>query len=295
MLKIDNLYVKRGKNIILDDISLNVGKGEIVGLVGPNGAGKSTLIKTCAGVVRKAKGKICCDGADMDKEKEKYLDNIQFCYDKAPFYPQLSGRENIMQTARLYNISKEDIDGAIKLVGLEKRQNDKISKYSFGMKQRLNIAQMILTRKPLVILDEPLNGIDPEGVALFRNIFKKMKDEYGCSLIISSHLLGELKNVCDRIIFIKAGNIVEDIDMTEQSGNTHMLTVSEADRAISILDTKVSSLKIADNKITIDADENEFNACISELVKAGIIISNIESYNDVERIYINKVGGELDD
>lgn len=295
MLKIESLYVNRGKITILNDISLSVGKGEIVGLVGPNGAGKSTLIKACAGVVRKAKGKICCDGADIDKEKEKYLDNIQFCYDKAPFYPQLSGRENIMQTARLYNISKEDTDEAIKLVGLEKRQKDKISKYSFGMKQRLNMAQMILTRKPLAILDEPLNGIDPEGIALFRNIFMKMRDEYGCSLIISSHLLGELKNVCDRIVFIKAGSIVEDIDMTEQISNTHILTVSQADRAISILNARTNPVKIADDKITIDADENEFNTCLSELVKAGIIISNIESYNDVERIYINKVGGELDD
>lgn len=90
-------------------------------------------------------------------------------------------------------IMREDIELALKLVDLDKRKNDKISKYSFGMKQRLNIAQMLLTKRPFVILDEPLNGIDPESVALFREIFKRMKDEYKCSLIISSHLLGELK------------------------------------------------------------------------------------------------------
>lgn len=295
MLKIESLCVKRGKNIILKDISINVGKGEIVGIVGPNGAGKSTLIKACAGVVKKTKGKIECNGFSIDDNMEKYLDNFQFCYDKAPFYPQLSGKENIMQTARIYNISKEDIKEALELVGLDKRKNDKISKYSFGMKQRLNIAQMILTKRPFVILDEPLNGIDPEGVALFREIFKKMKDEFKCSMIISSHLLGELKYVCDRIIFIKSGEIVEDINMAEQSNSMHIITVNDADKVLSILNVTGNLSKISEKKITIEADENEFNRCLSIIVKAGITILNIESYNNVERIYINKVGGELDD
>ncbi len=295
MLKIENLSVYRGKKNIIDELSLEIGKGEIVGLVGPNGSGKSTLIKACASAVKKRSGKIWVDGIEQGDNVEKYLENIQFCYDKAPFYPQLSGFENLMQVARLYTVTKEDVYEILKVVGLQKRMNESVSKYSFGMLQRLNMAQMLLTKRKMIFLDEPLNGIDPEGVVLFRKLFKIAKEEYGCTLLISSHLLGELKSVCDRIVFMRAGKIVDDVDMGKEDKNVHIIQVDDLELLLKLLGEKYSILKISEDKISVEVVNDEFNNCISDIIQAGIKIVNIESYTDVERIYINKVGGELDE
>ena len=291
MLKIEELFVSRGKTLIIDNINLEVSEGEIVGIVGPNGAGKSTLIKACAGVVRKKKGKIICNEMDLDENFEKYLENVQFCYDRAPFYKHLTGFQNLMQLARIYEVSKDEVIKALQLVGLENRKDEKVSKYSFGMKQRLNLAQIVLIKSPFIFLDEPLNGIDPEGVTVFRGVLNKMRDEYGCTLIISSHLLGELKNLCDRIVFIKKGKIVDDIKLSEEKG-LHIITTDNIDEALKLLTNKVG-VKIFEGKLVIDAQGEEFNKCVEMLVNSHIRILNIESYNDVERVYINKVGGEL--
>ena len=173
--------------------------------------------------------------------------------------------------------------------------NDKVSKYSFGMMQRLNMAQMIMTKRELIILDEPLNGIDPEGVALFRNLFKMMNEKYGSTLIISSHLLGELKSVCDRIIFMKSGNVVDDINIDKDGNNSYVIEVDSSDEAIELLSQTYIVSKISDKKILLENESIEFNDFMADVLKLGIKIRGVESYNDVEKIYINKVGGELDE
>lgn len=295
MLKISKLSANRGKKKVLDNINLSINEGEIIGLVGPNGSGKSTLIKVCAGAVKKQSGTIIAAGISQNESFEKYMENIQFCYDKASFYPWLTAFENLMQIARLYDVSKEQVIEALRTVGLEKRMSEKVSKYSFGMLQRLNMAQMLLTKRKIIFLDEPLNGIDPEGVSLFRELFREMKEKYGCTLVISSHLLGELKSVCDRIVFIKSGCIVDDINMGQSNNNVHKICVSDAGEVMRRLGERYFFEKKANNILTVEIESERLGDCIADIVGLGVKVTNIESYNDVEKIYINKVGGELDE
>lgn len=290
MIEIKNLFVERKNKVVLNDVDLQVDSSEIIGLVGPNGSGKSTLIKTCAGVIRKKTGEIICDGMDIDLQKEKYMDRFQFCFDKAPFYPHLSGIENLMQNLCIYNVTRKDIIDALEFVGLEKRYNEKVSRYSFGMKQRLNIAQALVTKKPYIFMDEPFNGIDPDGIILFRKCFIEMKEKYKSSIVVSSHLLEELKNLCDRIVFIKNGCVVEEMNLKNNSENIYEIKTNMLEEAYSIISSLFPNCYLSDSKINVKISESEFNKCLKLLTDNDIVVYSIDKVNNIENVYYNKVG-----
>ena len=210
ILKCDNLEKKVKDKIIVQDISFKINKGEIVGLIGPNGAGKTTIIKLILGLIKITKGNAYINGNDIEKDFVKAMEKVGAIVENPDLYMYLSGYDNLKLTANNYkNISKERINEVIKIVGLENRIKDKVSTYSLGMRQRLGIAEAIINSPELLILDEPTNGLDVEGIIEIRNLIKDLSKN-GIAILVSSHNLSEIGNICSRIIAIKNGRIVED-------------------------------------------------------------------------------------
>ena len=212
-LKCIKLEKKVKDKILVQDISFSVNKGEVVGLVGPNGAGKTTIIKLILGLVKITKGNVYINGLDIEKNFVKAIEKVGAIVENPDLYMYLSGYDNLKITANNYkNISKERINEVIKIVGLENRIKDKVSTYSLGMRQRLGIAEAIINNPQLLILDEPTNGLDVEGIIEIRNLIKELSKK-GIAILVSSHNLSEIGNICSRIIAVKNGKIVEDSDI----------------------------------------------------------------------------------
>ena len=213
ILKCVKLEKKVKDKILVQDISFSVNQGEVVGLVGPNGAGKTTIIKLILGLVKITKGNVYINGLDIEKNFVKAIEKVGAIVENPDLYMYLSGYDNLKITANNYkNISKERINEVIKIVGLENRIKDKVSTYSLGMRQRLGIAEAIINNPQLLILDEPTNGLDVEGIIEIRNLIKDLSKK-GIAILVSSHNLSEVGNICSRIIAVKNGKIVEDSDI----------------------------------------------------------------------------------
>ena len=216
ILEINNLSKLFGKKKVLDNINMDIYEGEIVGLVGPNGAGKTTLIKTIISLYKKDFGTIKINGYNIEKEYEKALSNVGFILDTPLLYSDISGRDNLKITEILNkNNTIEYTNDIIKLVKLENKINDKVKNYSIGMKQRLGIANTLLKRPKILIFDEPTNGLDPIGIKDLREILKRLSIENNIGILISSHLLMEIENLCDRVIIINEGKIKKEFGIEE--------------------------------------------------------------------------------
>lgn len=230
ILVCENLKKQVKRKVIIENISFSVDKGEIVGLIGPNGAGKTTIIKSILGLINLTEGKVTINGYDIKKNFVKAIEKVGAIVENPDVYMYLSGYDNLKITANNYKgITKSRIDEVAKIVGLENRIKDKVSTYSLGMRQRLGIAEAIINNPELLILDEPTNGLDVEGIIEIRNLIKKLSHQ-GIAIIISSHNLTEIDNLCNRIIAIKNGKMIVDetIDEFKTSENGEKLSSEEA-------------------------------------------------------------------
>ena len=207
VLRVKNLYKNYGDAKILKDVSFEIEKGDIVGLIGQNGAGKTTLIDILAGVNSFASGEIALCNNWTPKDCEDYYNHLCIAFDQSPFYPDLSGLKNL----KIYSNDDEKIEYYLKLCGLFDAKQKKVSTYSLGMKQRLNIARAFLMWNDLMIMDEPINGLDP-GIVIDIKQFIAQKCTEGFSALISSHALKELLFFCNKFIFIHKGKIIVKID-----------------------------------------------------------------------------------
>lgn len=216
VLEAKNIVKKFKNKEVLHNINITLNDGEIVGLVGPNGAGKSTFIKSILGLYNINSGSIKICGYDIKQDFVSALSNVGCIVENPDMYANISGMKNLMITNLMNNKkSKENIDSIVKLVKLENRINDKVKTYSLGMKQRLGLAQALLNNPRLLILDEPTNGLDPLGIKELRDMLKSINRETDMTILISSHILSEIENVCDRIIMIDNGTIIEDVSIKE--------------------------------------------------------------------------------
>lgn len=209
VLEVKNLSKKLGKKEIIKNISFYINEGEIFGFLGPNGSGKTTTIRMLVDLISMDQGTVKILGNDITKKREKTLSNIGAVVENPELYGYLSGRENLNQIARIRGIKKEKINEVIGLVELKSRIDDKMSKYSLGMKQRLGLAAALLSDPKLLILDEPTNGLDPNGIIEFRKILKNLAKTTGMGVFVSSHILAEIQELCDTVAFIENGEITE--------------------------------------------------------------------------------------
>jgi len=209
VLQINHLSKSFGKKKIIDDISFEVYAGEIFGFLGPNGAGKTTTIKMIMGFLSLDEGQIMINGIDMKKDYELAMSNLGGIVENPEMYKDLSGQTNLEMYGRLHNgVTKERITEVVELVGMQNRIKDKVKKYSLGMKQRVGLAQSLLHRPKVLILDEPTNGLDPSGIKELRDILKKLSHEDGVAVFVSSHMLSEMQLMCDRVGIINNGRLL---------------------------------------------------------------------------------------
>lgn len=284
-LKIEKLNKTLGKRHILHDIDIEAYEGEVFGFLGPNGAGKTTTIKIIVGLLSLDSGDISIDGYNINKNFEKALAGIGGIVENPEMYKHLTGRENLMQYARMRDgVTKERIDEVVELVGLTKRIDEKIKRYSLGMRQRLGVAQAILHRPKLLILDEPTNGLDPSGIKELRDILKKLAHEENICVMVSSHLMSEMELMCDRVGIIANGSIIgtytieEMINSNSNSNTEYVLEVDSTEKALSVIEDKYSPQIIDDThfSLSIKSDENQKEGIYA--VNKTLINSDIKLY-----------------
>ena len=200
---------KKYKNYVsVNNVSLHIRKGSIYGFLGPNGAGKSTTMKMLLGLTAPTKGSFAIDGRHFPEDRIAILKEIGSFIESPSFYANLTGRENLDIIRRILGLPGDSVDDALELVGLEEFGGRLAKKYSLGMKQRLGLAGALLGRPPVLILDEPTNGLDPSGIHEIRNLVKSLPDLYDCTIMISSHMLSEIELMADDIGILNHGNLL---------------------------------------------------------------------------------------
>lgn len=211
----EHLTKKYKSFIAVNDVSLHIHKGSIYGFLGPNGAGKSTTMKMLLGLTAPTKGAFTIDGKQFPADRIPILKEIGSFIESPSFYANLTGRENLDIIRRILELPKSAVDDALELVGLSEFADRLAKKYSLGMKQRLGLAGALLGRPPILILDEPTNGLDPSGIHEIRNLIKSLPDLYDCTILISSHMLSEIELIADDIGILNHGHLLFEGSLDE--------------------------------------------------------------------------------
>ncbi len=294
VLKIKDLTKVYNKKRVVDGLTLNVEAGQIYGFLGPNGAGKTTTIKMITGLIKKDAGDIVINGIDAVKNHDVAMNYVGAIVEVPSFYEYMSGMENLKLYARLRNIKKEQILKIVKLVKLENKIYEKVKKYSLGMKQRLGLAVSLLHSPKLLILDEPTNGLDPEGIRELRELLKKIAHEDNVAVFVSSHLLSEMQLMCDKVAIINNGKIVkvESMDSIKNESNIYEFNVSDIDMAQKYIG-KIAKCEKKQNKLIVFYDGK-----ISDILKLLIeneieVVSFEKKENMLEEKFLSMTGGKI--
>ena len=208
ILKVEGLTKSFKKRKIVNNVSFESNEGEILGFLGANGAGKTTTIRMITGLISCDSGSVIIDGHNIKNDFEKAMDNVGAIVEIPFLYEYMTGMENIKLFAKLYNASKEGVQDAIKVSGLKDRLKDKVKEYSLGMKQRIGLAVALMKQPKLLILDEPTNGLDPMGIKDLREFLKDLAHNKNVSVVVSSHILVEMEQLCDRVVIISEGRVI---------------------------------------------------------------------------------------
>ena len=296
VLKCENLNKKLSNKTRITDVSFSVYENDILGFIGPNGAGKTTIINLILGLYRYDSGTVEINGYDLKKDFVKAISGVGAIIENPDLYMYMTGYENIMISAKIYNIEKEQIDKVVKLVGLEDKINEKVSKYSLGMRQRLGIAQAIVHNPRVLILDEPTNGLDPEGIIDLNNLLKKLAQS-GMAIMISSHILSELELLCNKVCFINNGRIINYKTMFElqklANNNNYIIELNtiKLNKILENYDYKI----IDSDHIELSIDRSELNKLIKFLLDNNVEIYEIKKQVlSLKNIFLNMIGGNID-
>ena len=283
VLDVSNVTKTFGNRVAVNNLSLSLHEGEIMGFLGPNGAGKTTTMKMICGLTTITKGSIRICDFNMPKDKEKALRYVGALIENPLMYPNLTGMENLKYYASLYKkISKKDIVKYARVVGLEQRLKDKVKTYSLGMKQRLGIAQALLHSPKLLILDEPLSGLDPNGVKEIRDFLKTLAKEYNIAILISSHMLADMQQICDSIAIINNGQLVEmqnlnTLNSMLDDNRRIQIKVDYPNFAGKVIVNEMKlKVEIAGNRVLVYSTEDKINDITKKLTKYNISIFGIE-------------------
>lgn len=281
ILHIEGLDKKIGSKQILKQISMDVRQGEIIGLLGPNGSGKTTLIRIIVGLLKQNSGSVAINGFKHDTEFEQAMEAVGAIVENPEFYPYLSGWENLKHFANMHKkIDDERLDEVVERVGLTSAIDDKVRTYSLGMRQRLGIAQAILHRPKLLILDEPTNGLDPAGMKDFRDHIKELAEEEGTAVLFATHLLREVEDLCDRVIIIQKGEIKAEVSLNGAGQKTEkaVIEVQPAEKAIAWLVGNGYTAERKDGSIVVDIAKENIPELNRSLVGQGLNVFSIMTY-----------------
>ncbi|UUZ80964.1 ATP-binding cassette domain-containing protein [Paenibacillus sp. P26] len=226
VVRLQEVTKRIGGRTIVDRLSFEVRPGEVFGFLGPNGAGKTTTIRMMVGLISMTEGEVLIKGLSVRREFEQAMVHVGAIVENPEFYGFMSGYNNLVHFARMTpGVEKERIDEVVKLVRLENRIHDKVKTYSLGMRQRLGVAQAILHRPAVLVLDEPTNGLDPEGIRELRDYLRRLAQVEGLAVIVSSHLLSEMELMCDRVAIIQNGRSLDVRSFKDAPAGTGMIEV----------------------------------------------------------------------
>lgn len=295
----DSLTKKYGKKDVVKDLDLRVPGGSIYGFLGPNGAGKSTTMKMILGLIKPSKGKITVLGKEVnEKNRLSVLRNTGSLIESPSYYGHLSGAENLEIICTLKNVPPSEIQRVLKIVRMEKQKDKKVSQYSLGMKQRLGLAAALLGNPKILLLDEPTNGLDPAGIQEMRELICSLPNQYGMTVLVSSHLLSEIDQMATHVGIINQGELIFQDSLSALHKHSHSRLVLKTDNdteALSFLlsfgfsasfEGKNLCLKATDNAAVIKA--------VNILVQSGIGILRLnEQQMSLEDIFLQLIGKQV--
>ncbi|MGJ7911036.1 ATP-binding cassette domain-containing protein [Neobacillus sp. LXY-1] len=281
----------------VSNVTMNIREGEIYGFLGPNGAGKSTIMKMLTNMIKPSQGEITIFGKSLNRDSFDYLKRIGSMIEYPIFYEKMTALENLeLHCAYMGYHNRQAIRDALERVGLENVENKLPKDFSLGMRQRLSVARAIITKPEFLILDEPINGLDPAGIKAMRKLFKMLNQEYGMTLLISSHVIGEIEKIADTIGIIKGGILIEEASMATIKARTTEyieLVTSNQRKAVAVLHDKlgINNFKVIDGQvIRIYATEVPQSTISKTLIMEDI---NIEYMNKnrttLEEYFIKQV------
>lgn len=301
ILKTHNLCKKYKTTLALDNVSMNIKKGDIYGFVGRNGAGKTTLIRLVTGLAYKTGGEFELFDVSDSKDLKDARRRTAAIVESPSIYLNMNAYHNlIMQCKVLGIVDEKQVIETLELVGLPTSKDDKkvARNYSLGMRQRLGIAVSLIGNPDFLILDEPTNGLDPQGIIEIRELLIKLNREHNITILISSHILGELSKLATCYGFINNGKLIKEISATELMESCRKsikLVVSSTANLATVLETvlKITNFKILNDKEVTIYDDVEVSVLVSTLINNGISVVNIFNQNeDLEGYFINLVGGK---
>ncbi len=295
---IDLTKAYKGKEVV-SNVNMHVQKGIIYGFLGPNGAGKTTIMRMITNLVKPTGGEIEIFGEKLTDTSYEVLKRLGTIIEYPIFYEKLTAIENLeIHCEYMGYYDKKAIKNALELVGLKNIDNKLVKEFSLGMKQRLGIARAITTKPELLVLDEPINGLDPIGIKELRNLFQMLCKEYGITILISSHILGEIEQMADTVGVINNGRLMKEVSMQsikESSMEFIELNVNECKKAAFILSNnlKISNFKILDkNLIRVYQDDVPQSIITKTLISNDVTIEAISKKNStLEDYFLNLLNG----
>ena len=299
ILEVAHLKKSFGSFVAVDDLSFSVQQGEVYGFLGQNGAGKSTTIRMLLSLITPSSGSIQLFGKSINQHREEILNQMGAVVEKPDLYKYLTGYENLSLFAKMSGkgISKEEINRTLALVGLEKRCHDPVRVYSQGMKQRLGIAVALVHDPAFIILDEPTNGLDPQGIADIRNLILLLSKERKKTVLVSSHLLSEIEQVADSMLIINKGKKIVEGKVNELLNPNHVrleITVDDDLGAKQLIENSAWSkgLKHApDGKLIVETEAKAVGQLNKLLVENNINVTSLRSMNSLEAYFLSLTAG----
>lgn len=304
VVSIKNVSKKIGKKLIIDNISFDIYPGEVFGFLGPNGAGKTTTIRMLLGLAGITQGEIFINGYSINKNFKKAISCVGGIVENPEMYKYISGYDNILNYSRMYDgISRQRVDEVVKLMGLENRIKDKVKKYSLGMRQRLGVAQALLHKPKLLVLDEPTNGLDPAGIKELRDMLRGLAKTEGLSVLVSSHLLSEMELMCDRVAIIQNGRIMEiralnEINNNDSQKSDIVFNVKPVNAAADIIKNKFAdtAFVVSGNEIKATMAEETIPEIVKALVAADVKVYRVwQVKKSLETEFLEVTGGNVID
>ena len=293
-LAVRNLRKKIGRKEIIKGLNFELKRGEVFGFLGPNGAGKTTTIRMLTGLIKPTEGSISICGYDLRRDFTKAMEFLGCIVENPELYPFLSGWDNLVHfSGMLPSVTEKQIAETVDFVGLDERIHDKVKTYSLGMRQRLGIAQALLNRPKVLILDEPTNGLDPAGIREMREFIRNLAENEGLSVLVSSHLLSEIQLLCDRVAIMAKGEIIQ-IDSVESlltSQEKLVWRVSPLAKAKEVLE-RFTEVELKDDYLITPLDGEKAAQWSKALIEEGVEIYEMNRKIPVlEDLFLQLTGG----
>lgn len=278
---------------LVSDLTLDISPGQVFGFLGPNGAGKTTTIRMMVGLMSISKGDILISGHSVKNEFEQAVAQVGAIVENPEMYKFLTGYQNLVHFARMSpGVTKERIAETIERVGLTARIHDKVKTYSLGMRQRLGVAQAILHKPKLLVLDEPTNGLDPQGIRELRDYLRELTQEEGITVFVSSHLLSEMELMCDTVAIIQNGKLIDVRNLRAETGADALIEVAfevnDAERAVNLIQGATAQ----GNVLVARVSREQIPDINAKLVSEGFQVYGIRNVtHTLEEQFLQVTGG----